>query len=191
MIRSLKSLSVVLLCLLLISLGAASSAAQDASVKQQQRPRRATPSAGEVKPAPVQSNQPAQGGEEVESDDVVRIDTQLVSVPAVVADATGRPMGNLRPENFVIYEDSAPQRIANFATTDAPFEVALLLDTSGSAREDVALIKGAAIAFIEALRPGDKVALLAFGTVDDGTGQMAKVEVITDLTSDRDELRKG
>ncbi len=78
-------------------------------------------------------------GDEVDEGDIVRVDTQLVSVPAVVTDNSGRPLSGLRAENFRLIEDGQVQTITNFGTTETPFEIALLLDTSGSTREDVAL----------------------------------------------------
>jgi VWFA-related protein len=161
--------------------------------QQQQRPRRVgTPQASPSStPTPAQNRKPTAGGggEEVDEDDVVKIETQLVSVPAIVTDTTGRPLTNLRAENFQVFEDGRPQKIANFATTEAPFEVALLLDTSGSTREEVGLIRRAALAFIKALRPGDRVALLAFNTKEEGNEKLATVELKTPLTDDPEELQ--
>jgi Ca-activated chloride channel family protein len=79
--------------------------------------------------------------------------------------------------------------IANFATTEAPFEIALLLDTSGSTRVDVGLIRQAANAFIEALRPGDRVAIVAFSNARQGQKLAAKVDVLAPLTGERKLLR--
>jgi Ca-activated chloride channel family protein len=164
-----------------------------AQQQQQRRPRRVgTPQASPTAtPSPAQNRKPvASGGaEEVDEDDVVKIETQLVSVPAIVTDTTGRPLTNLRAENFQVFEDGRPQKIANFATTEAPFEVALLLDTSGSTREEVGLIRRAALAFIKALRPGDRVALLAFNTKEEGNERLATVELKTPLTDDPEELQ--
>jgi VWFA-related protein len=120
--------------------------------------------------------------------DVVRVETQLVSIPAAVYDRTGRLMVSLRAENFAIYEDGRPQRITNFATTEAPFEVALLLDTSGSTRADVTLIRRAANTFIKALRPGDRVAIVAFNSRQDGESKLATVDIASPLTDDREVL---
>jgi VWFA-related protein len=161
---------------------------------QQQRPRRVgTPTAApSATPTPAQNRKPAPGGgggEEVDEDDVVKIETQLVSVPAIVTDTTGRPLTNLRAENFQVFEDGHQQKIANFATTEAPFEVALLLDTSGSTREEVGLIRRAALAFIKALRPGDRVAILAFNTKQEGSEKLAAVELKSQLTDDPEELQ--
>jgi len=120
---------------------------------------------------------------------VVRVETQLVSVPAVVTNKTGRPITGLRAENFLLFENGQQQKITNFATTEAPFEIALLLDTSGSTRLDVGLIREAANAFIDALRPGDRVAIVAFNTARQGQSVFAKVEVLSQLTGDRKLLR--
>ena len=119
---------------------------------------------------------------------MVRVDTQLVSVPAVVTDRAGRPVAGLRADNFQVFEDGRPQQIVNFATTEAPFEVALLLDTSGSTRADVGLIRRAALSFVEALRPGDRVAVVAFSTKQEGESKLAAVEVLSFLTDDRKAL---
>lgn len=158
-----------------------------------QRPRKV--GAPPTQPSPTATPRPstpsAQTDEEVDEGDVVRVETQLVSVPAVVTDSLGRPLAGLRPENFTIYEDGHAQAIANFGTTDAPFEIALLLDTSGSTRADVMLIRRAANLFIEALRPGDRVAIVAFNTTQDGAATLATVEVKTKLSSDRAVLRRA
>jgi Ca-activated chloride channel family protein len=159
---------------------------------QQQRPRRVgTGSAARPTPTPLPRKAETQAGEEVDDGDVVRVETQLVSVPAVVTDRTGRPLVNLRAENFLLYEDGRPQQISNFATTEAPFEVALLLDTSGSTRADVGLIRRAAQAFINSLRAGDRVSIIAFNTAEQGREKLASVDVLTNLTSDRATLSKA
>jgi VWFA-related protein len=179
--------------LALLSAPAPAGRAQVQEEEAHQRPRRVSPTpaptpqtAPATKPAPQQT---AAGGEEVDEDDVVRIETQLVSVPAVVTDHTGRPLTGLSAADFQIFEDGRPQKITNFSTTEAPFEVALLLDTSGSTREDVGLIRAAARAFVEALRPGDRVAILSFNTKKEGSDQLATVELKAPLTDDRELLQ--
>lgn len=154
------------------------TAAQDAS--QQQRPRRV---------AGTDQSPPNSKTEEVDEGDVVRVDTQLVSVPAIVTNLSGRPIANLRSENFKLFENGQPQKITDFATTETPFEIALLLDTSGSTRNDVALIRQAAISFIDALRPGDRVAIISFNGRRTSRSGGPAVEVLARLTDDRKKLR--
>jgi Ca-activated chloride channel family protein len=164
-------------------------AAQQITQQPAHRPRRvgSEQTTEAKKPSPT----PASAPEEVDEGDVVRVDTQLVSVPAVVTDSSGRPLSGLKPENFRLIEDGQPQTITNFGTTDTPFEIALLLDTSGSTRDDVALIRAAANSFIEALRPGDRVGVVAFNQAKTISTPIATVEVLTQLTSDRESLRSA
>jgi len=167
---------------ILLALAEPSTAQQP---NQQQRPRRV------ITGDPQNPGKAAPGAqiEEVDEGDVVRVETQLVSVPAVVTTSAGRPVAGLRAENFLLFENGQRQTIANFATTEAPFEIALLLDTSGSTRVDVGLIRQAANAFIEALRPGDRVAIVAFNNARQGQNVAANVDVLAKLTGDRKILR--
>jgi Ca-activated chloride channel homolog len=163
----------------LIPVGSASFPVYAQGDAKQQRPRRV---ASPDEPAAKETEKPKT--EEVDEGDVVRVNTQLVSVPAVVTTG-GRPVAGLREENFLVYENGQPQKIASFATTEVPFEIALLLDTSGSTRADVALIRQAANAFIASLRPGDRVAVVSFNTARSGRSVGAKVDLLTQLTDDR------
>ena len=161
--------------------------------QQKQRPRRVNGSRQQA-PAKPNATPPAaraNDAEEIDEGDVVRVDTKLVSVPAVITNSAGRPLVGLRRENFVVFEDDQPQSIANFGTTEAPFEIALLLDTSGSTRDDVALIRQAANSFINALRPSDRVAITAFNSERSGNDILATVEVLSPLTGDRSSLQKA
>lgn len=122
-------------------------------------------------------------------DDVIRVETQLVDVPIAVTSAGGQPLRGLKASNFLVYEDGKLQEIADFSATTAPFEVALLLDTSGSTRSDLQLIQRAAQYFVDSLRPGDRVAVLAFKTERTQTQAYAVSEVLSYLTDDRKKLR--
>ena len=111
-----------------------------------------------------------------DDDDVVRVDTALVTVPFSVSDRQGRFIPGLRREDFRIYEDGVEQEVAFFETADKPFTVALVLDVSDSARLKLAEIQEAAVAFLEQLRPADRVLVIAFNR---------DVSVMTEPTADR------
>jgi VWFA-related protein len=168
-------------CLILIVVSAV--AAQQITQQPAQRPRRVN---GEQT---TEAKKTSGGSDEVDEGDVIRVETQLVSVPAVVTDGAGRPISGLKPENFRLIEDGQAQTITNFGTAETPFEIALLLDTSGSTRDDVALIRAAANSFIEALRPGDRVGVVAFNTAQTVDKPIAAVEVLSPLTDNRESLR--
>ncbi len=124
-----------------------------------------------------------------DEDEVIRVDTQLVDVPIVVTDKSGKPVLGLKQNNFIIYEDGKKQETAEFSATNAPFEVALLLDTSGSTRGDLALIQRAAANFIASLRAGDKISVISYKTERNATQAFAMSEVLNDLTDDRNKLK--
>jgi VWFA-related protein len=165
-------------------------AQQEQQPANQQRPRKVGSTSSNVN-AQQTNQQQNSSAEEISEGDVVRVETQLVTVPAVVTDRNGHPLTALRAENFVVFEDGKAERLTNFATTEAPFEIALLLDTSGSTREELGLIRDAANAFINALRPGDRVAVVAFNNAPGNGAPMAVVELLTPVTDDRKALRRA
>jgi len=170
------------------------SSQSNQQTNQQQRPRTVGANqntANQNTNARPTNQSQTNSAEEVDEGDVVRVETQLVTVPAIVTDKTGRPMSALRQENFAVFEDGKPQSLTNFATTEAPFEIALLLDTSGSTREDLGLIRDAANAFISALRAGDRVSVVAFNNERGANGPVASVDVLTALTDKRTVLRNA
>jgi len=173
-----------LLAVVLFSVSASKS--QSPTNQQQQRPR--TVGANQNKSTPP-ANQ--QTNEEVGEGDVVRVETQLVTVPTVVTDKTGHPISSLKLENFAVLEDGKPQTLTNFSTTEAPFEIALLLDTSGSTRQELGLIRDAANEFLNALRTGDRVAIIGFNNSQGPNGLMAAVDVLSPLTDKRVILRNA
>ena len=126
-----------------------------------------------------------------EEDEVVRVETELVDVPVVVTDRAGKPVLNLKQNNFAVYEDGKTQELADFAATSAPFEVALLLDTSGSTRSDLQLIQRAAQSFIDSLRPGDRVSIIAFKTAIASDRKTAAADLVSELTDNRAALRSA
>jgi len=120
------------------------------------------------------------GPEEYGEGDTIRVDTTLVSLPVSVMDRDGKFIPNLRKDNFRIWENGVEQQVAYFASTEKPFTVALVIDTSGSTRNRLEEIQDAAIAFVEQLRPDDKVMVVAFSD---------KIRVLTEPTNDRFTLR--
>lgn len=120
-----------------------------------------------------------------DDDEVIRVDTQLVDVPIIVTDRSGKPLLNLKQNNFVVYEDGKRQEVSEFSATAAPFEVALLLDTSGSTRSDLSLIQRAAANFIASLRAGDRVSIMAYNTERKNNQAQAVSEILSNLTDDR------
>ncbi|HSP61746.1 MAG TPA: VWA domain-containing protein [Pyrinomonadaceae bacterium] len=135
----------------------------------------------EQQPASTSTQNP--GPEEVSEGDIVRVNTTLVSIPVSVMDRDGKYIPNLRKEDFRIWEDGVEQQVAYFASTEKPFTVALLIDTSGSTRFKLEEIQDAAIAFVNQLRADDRVMIVSFND---------KIRVLTPQpTNDRALLRSA
>jgi VWFA-related protein len=120
-------------------------------------------------------------GETVEGD-VIRFDTSLVMVPVSVLDRNGRYVPLLRKDQFRLAENGVDQKIAYFATTDSPFSVVLLIDTSGSTQMRLDDIQDAAMKFVEKLKPTDSVMVMSF---DD------RIQVQCKATTDRNVIEKA
>ncbi len=104
--------------------------------------------------------------------------TSLITVPAEVLDRSGRYLGNLKKDDFRIYENGVEQQLAYFASVEQPFTVALLLDVSGSTQSQLAAIRTAANTFIKGLRPNDRLLLISF---DGKINILTEAVTLTDL----------
>jgi len=112
----------------------------------------------------------------------IKVDTTLVTIPVSVLDKEGKYAPHLTKKDFHIYEDGVEQEIADFSTVEVPFHVVLLLDTSGSTRFKIQDIQRAAVAFVNELRPDDRVMVVSFDE---------DIYIDSEFTSDRDQLRRA
>jgi VWFA-related protein len=126
--------------------------------KSNQRPPEPAPS---LSPTPLAEAQP-ESSVAAEDGEVIKVDTQLVTIPVRVMDKKGRFVGGLAKESFKVFEDGVKKEIALFSNEQQPFTVALVLDMSPSSTFKVGEIQSAAIAFIDQLRPQDKVMVISF-----------------------------
>ena len=120
---------------------------------------------------------PTEDGQDVE---VLKTDTNLVMVPVVATDRGGMYIPDLTQNDFSLTEDGVPQQIAFFSAITKPFHVVLMLDTSASTRDKLRLIQNAAFAFVQQLKPADRVKVISF---DD------TVRDLNEFTSDRETLK--
>src|SRR5262245_3211037 len=115
-------------------------------------------------------------------DEIIKIDTNLVSVPVVVRDRQGRYVPGLEVEDFTLYQDGVKQTISFFGAEEEPLNVALLLDSSRSAIDAMEQIRDAAQDFIRLLRPADRAMVVSFDH---------SARVLSPLTSDRKRLQNA
>ncbi|MBD0370535.1 MAG: VWA domain-containing protein [Pyrinomonadaceae bacterium] len=160
---------------------------QGTSPTSTQRPRRATTSTSQEKtpassqqksgptisilpddapPAPATKPKPAPQAAvkdddvEVGPEDVLRITSSLVTVPASVVDSYGRAVAGLKVEDFELRVDGQVKAISDISYSDTPVRLALLFDNSSSLTAAREFEKQAAIRFFRSvMRPVDQAAI--------------------------------
>ncbi len=117
-----------------------------------------------------------------DGEEIVRVETNLVTIPISVFDRNGLYIPNLTKENFKVFDNGVEQQIEYFGTSEKPFTVVLLIDTSPSTEFKIDEIRDAARAFVDQLKPQDRVAVIEF----DGNPQ-----VLTRATGNREQIYKA
>jgi Ca-activated chloride channel family protein len=128
-----------------------------ANIAQAQR----TPPVLRSSPTPVTNESPTTA-ERFDQDSNIRSSASLITVPAVVMDRNGRYIGNLRRDDFKIFEDGVEQKVDYFASIEEPFTVLLMLDISGSNQVQLARVRAAANTLVSRLRPNDRLMAITF-----------------------------
>jgi Ca-activated chloride channel family protein len=101
----------------------------------------------------------------------------LVALNVVVLDPQQQFVPGLTARNFAVYEDGVQQDISFFAAAQLPLDLGVLLDTSASMRDKIGTAQKAAVGFVSALRPVDR--LLVIGIKDSSS-------VLAPLSNDLD-----
>lgn len=122
-------------------------------------------------------------------DEVLKVDTDLVSLDVVANDFEGRPIRNLKQEDFKVYLDGIKQPLAFFQVErrsgePRPLAVVFALDISGSmTAEEMERLRGALNAFSAKLSDHAALyAVMAFGM---------NVKIIQKFTSETDKLDRA
>jgi len=125
---------------------------------------------------------PSKEEETLNSDDVLRVETNLTNVFFTAADKHKRFVSTIKKEDVRILEDGVPQQIFTFQqNTDLPLSLAILIDTSRSEERTLPDEKAAAQSFLEAVMRAnkDEAAIVSFtgeATLEQGlTGNVARL----------------
>ena len=121
-------------------------------------------------------------GPSSDDDDVITIETSLVVSQLLVLDKQGRPVQGLTQSDFLITEEGTPQQVGHFLLGDnrsLPRSIVLIIDYSGSQFPFIKNSVDAAGVLVDKLGPLDRMAIVT----DD-------VEVLSDFTNDKGELKK-
>ncbi len=142
--------------------------------------------AGLVWAGGAQAQQPAAPKPPPQKSDDFRIqkDVNLVVLHASVLDERGRFVGDLKQENFRVFEDKMEQKLSVFKREDVPVSVGLVIDNSGSMREKRARVNAATLTFVKTSNPSDEAFVVNFN--DDYYLDLDK-----DFTSDINEMKEA
>ncbi len=91
----------------------------------------------------------------------------LVALNVVVMNRQQQFVSDLTAGNFAVYEDGVQQDVSFFAADELPLDLAILIDTSASMLYKLPTAQKAAVGFISALGPTDRVLVV---DVKDTTG---------------------
>ena len=92
----------------------------------------------------------------------VTVNSSLLPLEAVVRDSSGRPVMDLKKDDFQIYEDGVAQKISLFEMAETPRSVMLIFDRSGSAEKQESTVLQAINVFMRTIRPVDRISVFSF-----------------------------
>jgi Ca-activated chloride channel homolog len=111
------------------------------------------------------------------SDQTLKLNTDLVVLDVQVLNKrTGSPIGNIKKEEFSIYEDGVQQEITHFSQDKLPLSILLLIDTSGSVWDMMNDMRQRTTEALLHLKERDEVAIM---------GTASRTAVIQNFTKDK------
>ena len=122
--------------------------------------------------------------EEFEENDVIKVNTELVTLNVRVIDRNNRPINNLRQSDFHVFEDGVAQPVESFSREEVPISYGLAIDTSQSLRSQIQAVIDAGKTIVSSNKPGDETFLVRFISSD-------KIETLQDFTPNKDLLMDG
>jgi Ca-activated chloride channel family protein len=116
-----------------------------------------------------------------DDDEIIKIDTELVNLNVRVVDRNNRTINNLQQGDFKIYEDGNLQKIDFFSRSEIPTNYALVIDNSGSLRQQLDKVIEASKVLVNTNRPDDETMVIRFVSRD-------KIEIAQPFTSNKGDL---
>lgn len=165
----------VLLMILFVFVAAASLYAPDSKAQSKQQPPKPSPTAIPTPtPAPIK---------EKDDEEIIRVNTELVTLTAAVTDKNGRYRADLKRGDFTVYENGVEQKLEYFNTGDrVPVSLGIVFDVSGSMEDKIEGVRDAVEHFVKSVAPGDEIFLVRFS--DDA-------ELVQDFTDDKKRILRA
>jgi Ca-activated chloride channel family protein len=110
----------------------------------------------------------------------IRMNVDMVLVPVTVTDPLNRLVTGLEKDDFQVYENNGEEKIASFASEDAPVSIGIIFDLSGSMSSKLVRAREAILQFIKTANPQDEFFVIGFND---------RPELIEDFTSSVDDIQ--
>jgi Ca-activated chloride channel family protein len=133
----------------------------------------------ELKPVIVGADNAVNLGTAHRRDSRIRVDVNLVLVPATVTDPMNRLVTGLDRDNFQVFDNNIGQVIKSFSTQDAPVTIGIIFDLSGSMTSKFVRARKALSEFLRTSNPQDEFFVVGFND---------RPAVIVDYTSEVDDV---
>ncbi len=92
----------------------------------------------------------------------LNVNVDLTEVHVNVTDEKDHPIGNLKKDNFRIFEDRMEQKISVFKHEDLPISLGLVIDNSRSMEPRKERLDAAALSFVRKSNPDDETFIVHF-----------------------------
>lgn len=139
-----------------------------------------TRTAGQATPTPPKIKEP--------EDEIIKVETELVNLNVRVIDRNNRPINGIPQGEFKIYEDNVPQVIEFFSFSEVPTNYGLVIDNSGSLRQQLEKVIEAGKILVAANKPADETIVIRFVSRDKITIEQSFTSNKTDLNDSLDNL---
>jgi Ca-activated chloride channel family protein len=121
-------------------------------------------------------------GQEVDDEkDVVRIESNETVLHVRVIDRNNKPVNDVRKDEFRVFENNVAQEITSFTREEVPITYGLVVDNSGSLRNQIGQVIEAGKTIISSNKQGDETFVVRFVSSDE-------IKIMQDFTSDRQQL---
>lgn len=152
------------------------------SIVEAQSPTVSKPSIAQPTPSPSPVKTPS------EEDIITEVKTELVNLNVRVIDRNSRPINGLPETEFKVFEDGVAQNIEFFSRSEVPTNYGLVIDNSGSLRQQLEKVIEAGKILVATNKPEDETIIIRFVSRDKITIEQPFTKNKVDLTDSLDNL---
>lgn len=167
----------------LLAIGISAFAFRTTSAEAQTRSDASAPNGRvrQVSPTPTPEAEPSPTPKIDDPNEIIKVDTELVNLNVRVIDRNNRPINDVQEKDFKIYEDGVLQKIDFFSRSEVPTTYSIVVDNSGSMRQQLEKVIEAGKILVETNKPVDKTSIIRFVGKD-------KISIEQDLTTNKSDL---